>query len=216
MRAPRWFPLALGAVSLLAAFACGGGGGPSTTTVALYADPEMDGVVDVSGFIAFSPSRGVPTTGDYGASFRPDYFARQLYAFYLGPVPRSARIVRATLRIYQAHVVGEPYAKNGDVVVDLVDYFAEPGAESYDGQTLERDIGTLSTSPSLGWRSLDVTSQVAGNLAAGALWSQYRLRFWAFRSVPPDDENDFVYFTDAEDSGVGWNGEPPELVVEYE
>ena len=197
--------------------ACGGGGGdgPSTTTVTLVADPAYDGRVS-SGFIAFSPTSAIPWTGDMGASFHPTYFSRQLYAFDLSPLPVGARIVRATLRIYQADTMGTPYVKNGDVVVDHVNYFPDPGPDSYDGQNLQRDIGTLSTSPSLGWRSLDVTGRVANDFEGGRLWSQYRLRFWAERVVAPDDVNDCAYFSDAETSAIGVHGEQPQLVVEYE
>ena len=138
-------------------------------------------------------------------------------AFSLQSIPSDARVLRAELRIYQAAVTGDPYGKLGNVVVDHVDYIGRAGIDSYDGQNLCPDVGVISTNAVLETKTLDVTNQVQEDLAFGATWSQFRLRFWRPSILLlPDHENDCVYFSDAETSWPRAYGEPPMLYVEYE
>lgn len=204
-------------VAALILVACGGGGGgggdSTSRTIVLRSVRTLDGMVYSFGKVAFVGL--VPYTGDWGAVYTPTTRSRQLFAFSLEDLPPGARLTGAILQIDQIDVLGEPFAKLGDVVVDHVDYFATPGPDSYDGQNLQRRIGTLSTSAGLGVRSVDVTAQVANDWDAGRLWSQFRLRFYSELAVFVDDENDLVRFADAELLGTG-TGEAPALVVTYE
>jgi len=195
---------------------CGGGGGgaPETPSLTVIAAPEYDGVTSSGGFIAFRPETSAGLTGDLEESFHPGYKMRQIFAFHVGALPAGARVVRAVLRLSQERVEGAPYDKNGDVVVDHVDYIPDPGPDTYDGQNLTRDVGTLSSSASLGRRSLDVTMAVRNDLSAGRPWSQFRLRFYTPLILPYiDHANDYVVFTDAESYG---GGEKPMLQIFYE
>ena len=211
-------------LALLTLTACGGGGGggdgirrdlyfPAETAV-LESDPNLDGVVDYGGYYEPRAEGWAAHTGDLEETIRPGYDSRQLYAFFLGPVPVGARVFRAELRLYQVEVEGNPYRKNGNVVVDHVDYVADPGLASYDHQDLERRIGTLSTNAFLEVKTLDVTDAVRADVEARRTWAQFRLRFWKEVHHPILDlVNDYVCFTDAE----GLAGGPrPELVVTYQ
>ena len=202
---------------LVLAVACGGGGGGGDAeplSITVIAAPEYDGVTSSTGFIAFRPETSGGLTGDLEASFSPGFQMRQVFAFHLGGLPAGARVVRAELHLWQERAVGAPYDKNGNVIVDHVDYIPDPGPDTYDGQNLTRDIGTLSTSASIGRRSLDVTEAVRGDLTAGRPWSQFRLRFFSPIILPYiDHANDYVEFTDAEAYG---GGEQPLLRVYYE
>jgi hypothetical protein len=192
----------------------GGGGGTEVPSLTVIAAPEYDGVTSSGGFIAFRPEISSGLTGDLEDSFSPGFEMRQFFAFHLGALPAGARVVRAVLRLSQERVEGAPYDKNGNVVVDHVDYIPDPGPDTYDGQNLTRDIGTLSTSASLGRRSLVVTEAVRADLTAGRPWSQFHVRFYTPVILPYIDHvNDFVEFTDAEAYG---GGEQPTLQIFYE
>ncbi|MEW6332264.1 MAG: hypothetical protein AB1560_12475 [Pseudomonadota bacterium] len=156
-----------------------------------------------------------PATGDREAGFFGVGW-RQLYSFGIASIPASATITSATLRLHQCDVSGSPYALLGNVVVDHVSYgdTFDPFGGAYDGATVAFNIGTLSTSASLGNRTLNVTTRVQNDLAASRLHSQYRLRFSPF-DVNFDFADDFAQFTDAEDSpcaGTTTN-QPPQLAI---
>lgn len=210
----------LGLASALLLVACGGGGGVDddvdllVESVTLPSVAEFDGVVDVSGFLTFNPSACFSYTGDLEESYRPGYEGRQLYAFPLSPIPDGARIERAELQLHQRTVVGDPYGKNGVVVVDHVDYMPSPGPDSYDGQTLARAVGTLSTDEVLEVKTLDVTGCVTSCRDAAIGWAQFRLRFDSPVVLPIlDHVNDYVRFTDAEGASAATR---PQLVVWYQ
>lgn len=196
--------------------ACGGGGGGddggNTTTVRILADPDLDGFVSNAGYVDFNPSSAFPCTGDRDATMHSGYMSRQLYAFHIGGLEAS-RIVRATLRLYQDVVVGNPYGSWGDVVVDHVDYIDDPGLPTYNDQELIRRFGVLSVSPNLGARTLDVTGLVVRNLGEGSLYSQFRIRFWHDLPGFHDDVNDYAQFAYAENPN---SDKVPLLIVEYE
>ena len=199
---------------LLAACGGGGGGGDGTPSVTLIAAPEYDGLASTTGMVSFRPETAAPTTGDLEATYGPGYETRQLFAFHLGPLPAGVRVVRAELRLWQGVVEGAPYEKNGNVIVDHVDYIPDPGPNTYDGQDLSRDIGTLSTSAALGLRTLVVTEAVRADLVAGRPWSQFRLRFWQPIVLPIiDHANDYVRFVTAEGRVAG---DLPTLVIFHE
>ena len=198
-----------GAASLLDDLA-----GTRSETIEVVSEPTLDGRVATSGFLSFSPSTSVAFTGDMGDTYAPTYRSRQIFAFSMAALPAGARITSATLRVHQSHSFGTPYPKLGNVVVDLVDYVGDPGPQTYDEQTLVRNIGTISTSPALGLRTLDVTGSVESVLVAGSAWSQFRLRFYTPGFSIVDDINDYVRFADAEDSFDTHN--PPTLIIEYE
>lgn len=204
------------AVSLPLA-ACGAAGGMSTAGymyASLPSEPTLDGRVGVGGHVDLDGDPFVAYTGDRGGDIAPSYVSRQIYAFDVSRIPSGATIVSATLRLYQAHVEGNPYVNLGDVVVDHVDYVGRVGPDTYDGQSIARNIGTLSDSATEGYKALDVTARVANDLAAGRTWSQYRLRFYTPGFALYDDENDYANFVDGENDD--WIADaPPLLEVSY-
>lgn len=166
-----------------------------------------------------SSATGSPATGDKDSSnFGVGW--RQLYSFdiAIASILPATAITSATLRLYQCDVAGSPYGLSslGNVIVDHVNYgnIFDPFGSAYDGATAASNIGTLSTTASLGYRSLDVTTWAQNDLTASRVRSQYRLRFSLFDSNA-DFNDDFAQFADAEDSlcaGVATN-QPPQLAV---
>ena len=91
-----------------------------------------------------------------------------------------------------------------------MDYGTNLEATDYNAAALTSNIGTLSTDTSLEYKMLSVTASVASDILASRLQSQYRLRFSDENSINFD--NDYVQFTDAEDSCCAAN-QPPQLVI---
>jgi hypothetical protein len=119
--------------------------------------------------------------------------------------------VSASLRLYQAQVTGQPFSDLGSVAVDHVNYGASLTSSDYLGGTLTSNIGTLSDTTASGYKVMDVGSRVSADLTAARLRSQYRLRFRPLESNT-DGGDDYVQFTDAEDSCCSVN-QPPQLVI---
>jgi hypothetical protein len=94
--------------------------------------------------------------------------------------------------------------------VDHVNYGTILDTADYNTVPLAQNIGTLSTDAIQGYRTLNVTTNVANDIFAPRLRSQYRLRFSNENSINAQD--DYVQFTDAEDSCCGVN-KPPQLVI---
>jgi len=185
------------------------------TPILIGSTGDLDGYVR-SDF--FASASGSPATGDKESNFSLISVGwRQLYSFDIASIPTSATITSATLRLYQCDVQGSPYSLTslGNVVVDHVNYGGtfDPSGSAYNGG-VALNIGTLSTTASLGYSSLSITNQVENDLTASRVRSQYRTRF-SVLDADSDGNDDFVQFTDAEDSlcaGATTN-QPPQLAV---
>jgi DNA-binding beta-propeller fold protein YncE len=196
----------------------------STSPWGIYVDvtPVVIGSTrDLDGYArsdSFASASGSPATGDKESdlSFLSVGW-RQLYSFDIASIPTSSAITSATLRLYQCDVQGSPYGLTnlGNVIVDHVNFGGtiDPSGSAYDGG-LALNIGTLSTTASLGYRSLNVITSVQNDLTTLRVRSQYRLRF-SVLDTNSNGNDDFAQFTDAEDSlCVGaTTDQPPQLTV---
>ncbi len=188
---------------------CKSPAGPSTS-VTLTSEAAIDGWVQSDG-VAVSASGG-PSVGDFDAS-NPGVGYREFYSFDLSTVPAGSTIDSAALQIYQALVVGQPYTVLGNVIVDHVNIGSSLDASDYAAAPIASNIGTISTNTTVEYKTLEVRTSLVANLAAGRTKSQYRIRF-SNRDSNNDGKNDYVAFTDAEDSCCAVN-KPPQLVVMY-
>jgi len=148
-----------------------------------------------------------PTAGDNAVGNSPD---RGFYSFEIQSIPAGATIVSATLRAYQTSVIGDPYTTLGNVIVDHLDYGAALNASAFDAAALASNIGTLSSTPTLEYKALDVTASVVADRAAARARSQFRLRFSPLE-LGPGFANRLAVF----DVGTGAGANPPQLVVVY-
>lgn len=209
-------PFCLLAPSLSAALllvACGGGGGsgPATgtgvqKTLFFPSAAALDGHVD--GFGGIGLGAVGPQTGDTGPTD-----TRQILSFDHSAIPAGAAIESAVLQIVQANVIGAPFATLGTVQVDHVDYGTTPGAATYAGQTLTAAVGTLSTTPALGGRQLDVVALVRADRLAGRTRTQLRLQFTTANDG--DAFTDAVQFADAEGSCCTPSPAAPGILVTW-
>ena len=126
-------------------------------------------------------------------------------------------VVSATLKIYDAYSWENPYVGTGNLMADHVNFGdgLDGNQADFSGNTLAGNIGTVSTSSSIGYKpsntGLDVTQYVQNDLDAGRTISQFRFKF--AQEPPTVGDGGFVYFNDGEDNlDVGYK---PTLTVEY-
>jgi hypothetical protein len=202
--------LSLSAVITAFAAACANNPAGPSTKVTLNSTSSLDGWAQSNGVA--SASSGGPVVGDEDNQ-TPGVGYRQFYSFDISTIPAGAHIVSATLRLYQAIVVGSPYTKLGNVIVDRVDLGSALDPADYNAAALNANIGILSTTATIEYKTMDVTAAVQADLGATRGKSQFRLRF-SLKDSNNDGVRDLAQFTDAEDSCCAVS-KPPELVIEY-
>lgn len=147
--------------------------------------------------------------GDEGNSVR----IRSFFSFPISSLFNKT-IVSATLRLYQSSTVdGAPYTDLGNVIVDHIDLGESLDNSDYNKTAMTSNIGTLSSSPSEGFKTLDVSTYVNSDVSAGRQGSQFRLKFSPNESNN-DNGNDNVAFGTYEEILVP-AGSKAQLVVTY-
>lgn len=163
---------------------------------------NVDGYIDSEGDITYNASNKV---GD-----QPDNtFMYILVGFDISGI--HSTVVSATLRLYQLSVGGSPYTNLGNLVADHVDFGTSIDGADFTGGTLTSNIGEISTSATLGWKTMDVTTYVQRDLDRGVTSSQFRLRFT--KNTDSDGDVDLSDFESAEN--FGGTKSYPQLVVTY-
>lgn len=139
---------------------------------------------------------------------------RGTLGFDLTKIPSGASVTQATLSVTQCQVGGDPFGALGALVVDHIDLTRGLTDAAFSGGTLEANIGTLSSTPAIGARTLDLTAQVQADMAAHRRVTGYRLRF-STRDTNNDSVSDFVQLALSRDSFC--TGRPePKLHVTYD
>ena len=185
------------------------------TPIVIGSTAGLDGyVLDDSSSVNTDPVGGGPKTGDMEGFLTPRLVARQFYSFELAGIPSTVSVRSATLRLHQANVEGSPYGTGnlGSVIVDHVNYGTSLQSADYNAISLTQNIGTLSADATQAYKTLNVATSVANDILVSRLRSQYRLRFSNENSINAQD--DYVQFTDAEDSCCGVN-KPPQLLITF-
>jgi|GEM_PF-1689267 len=119
--------------------------------------------------------------------------ARGFISFDVSTIPPGSTVKTALLRMYQAGVNFTPYVDLGSVAADHLMYGSSLGAEAFEASSLQADIGTLCSSADLGWKELDVTAAVQGDIDRGRAFAQFRLRFTP-RETDGDGDSDQAVF----------------------
>lgn len=125
-----------------------------------------------------------------------------LCSFDLPAIPAGAEILSATLRAYQESAPSN-FDDNGTIVADHLVYgFLDEDDD--DSPALSSAFGTLSTNPTVEYKTLEVAAQVRADIEASRFRSQFRLRFTHFAEL-----GGTVTFS----GPAGPN--PPQLVIVY-
>ena len=230
MNHPIWSTCLLFAlVSLLTVMACNGDddptvserGVPSFFDLTLFGIPALEGLVtdevglDETGedeprtFKTLEPSAGL----EYGPQEGRLVISRGIYTFDLSKIAPGSPIESARLFLFQNFVEGRPYQFMEEIVVDHIDtsMFEELEPPLFNDFTLESNIGTISEDRRLGFKMLDVTSQVQADSDAGRDTSSFRLRGLKEQLFQLEGD-DQAFFTDS----LNDLGFVPEMDVVYE
>lgn len=157
----------------------------------LYSIPELDGSITHSpGLSYFGIGTNSPygIVGDYYSNILWDYFFnRSFFAFELPIIPEGYFLALSHIYIYQFTSEGNGIVGNYPIF-DMSSGTFEPPCliEHLDyGYTLDETdfflsplhfIGTISDTPEVGWRSIEVTEFVLDDIENERPFTQYRLR----------------------------------------
>jgi len=177
---------------------------PATETKTISSTASMDGFQSSNG-------GGNPAI-EIRAGRNVNLVMRGFANFDLPAELTGKTIEKATLRLYQTKVIGNPYSVGSTLKVDHLDYGSSFENADYSVASLSSSFGTLTSNAAVEWKDLDVTDQVKTDLSAGRTHSQYRLHF-AIETIGGDVTGDFAYFESAEN--YGGTGNTPQLVVKY-
>lgn len=162
----------------------------------IYCYPDLDGVIQSYEYnpdTFFTYINGLYLiTGDDDNNQTASISFRSYLSFDISSLKQSD-IVNAILQVYQEQSFGDgvlgayPVLKlNGDTTYCTVSHIVYGDSlqgihwfagDEGDSLTLESNIGYISTTPDVGFRSLDVTDQVKEDILAQRKHSQYRLAF---------------------------------------
>lgn len=177
---------------------------PKIITKTLSSDSSLDG---------FQSSNGGGNKGlDIRAGRNVNLVTRGFISFDLSSIPDGATVTRATLRLYQAKITGDPYGFGGALKLDHLNFGDSLENSDYALAALLANFTTLTNNAVVEWKDADVTEQVKDDLADNRTRSQYRVHFTT-ENTGGNLTGDFTYFESQDDSEG--TGKTPQLVVEY-
>ena len=142
---------------------------------------------------------------------------RGFIGFNLDSLPKGISIQQATLTATQCAVSNFPFDNLGNVVVQHVSYPVPLDTTPFFIAPLDSTVDTLSSTTTLGARTIIVTSSVTADIAASRSSSQYRLSMSSV-DLNADGNSDYVAF--AADSAhttdcKPTSGQQPKLIILY-
>jgi len=137
---------------------------------------------------------------------------RGFVSFDLTSLPSGITIEKATLKLFQTSITGNPYGIGGNFLIDHLDYGDSLENDDYNRASLSSNIGTLSSNANLEWKELEVTDRVKDDLNNSRTRSQFRLHFTT-ENIGGDVTGDFANF-ESGDNSTG-TGNLPQLVIRF-
>jgi len=159
-----------------------------------------------------SSNNGGNATLEIRAGRNVNLVTRGFVSFDLSDIPSGATITEASLRLYQAKIIGNPYGAGGSLKVDHLTYGDSLDNEDYGAAALSSSFITLTNNASIEWKDAVVTDRVKDDIANGRSRSQFRIHFQT-ENTGGDVTGDFAYFEAAENNMA--TGNTPQLVIKY-
>jgi hypothetical protein len=181
---------------------------PSTTTVTLKGQADLDGYV-IGGQGAFASDE--IRVGNISPA--EEWVCRGFLSFGLVEIPANASIQSVELRFFQVSIVGEPYARLGDLLLKHVDYGPSLDISDFDVTELGSAVLRSVTVPGT-WYTVSaaaLSSWLDQDRSAGRSWTQLRLQFTTEKDG--DVLADYIR-VESGDNSLG-TGNVPELIVTY-
>jgi len=177
---------------------------PKILSKTLSGDKNLDGFQSSNG--------GGNLTLDIRAGRNVNLVTRGFVSFDISTLPKTSTITEATLRLYQAKTIGNPYGAGGNLMVDHSNFGDSLENADYGVAALLSSFATLSINAAVEWKEVDVTSRVKDDLGSGRSLSQFRIHFTG-ENTGGDVTGDFVYIESADNSEG--TGNSPELIIKY-
>lgn len=173
-------------------------------TMILKSLPKTDGFI--------TSDRAVTNANDIRIGDNGQSVMRGFVSFDLSPLPQGVQIGKATVRLYQAKVVENPFSIHGSLQIDYLTYGETLDADDYGLSALSLSFAAINQSKTEGWKEVDVTSKVKEDLANARSLSQFRIHF-TNETVSNEKKENYVSFESAENANK--TGNTPQLVVSY-
>jgi hypothetical protein len=136
---------------------------------------------------------------------------RGFVSFPLNRIPANAVVKKATLRLYQIKIEGNPISSMGGLFVDHLFYGNVLDDTDYAMPALLASAFEIQRSRNSGWKETEVTSALVNDISLGRGVTQFRIHFE--QEVRSKEGSDYVYFESGEATSGGMNA--PELFIEY-
>ena len=177
---------------------------PKIKTITLQSKDSLDGYLSSDGRIQ--------SGSNIRAGRNTNLTTRGFVSFDLDTIPQGVTIFSATLRLYQAEGVGDPYGVGGNLKIDHLNYGGSLDESDFNIAPILTSFATLSSVPTVEWKEADVSNALKNDIFTQRSKSQYRIHFTNEEKggVPTGD---FVYFESSEDTYQ--SGFTPQLVVKY-
>jgi len=160
-----------------------------------------------------SSNNGGNNSLDIRAGRNSNLVTRGFVTFAIDGIPSNAQVKSATLRLYQAKVIGDPYTSGGALKIDHLTYGDSLDSTDYGLPALTSNIQTLTTNKVIEWKDADVTDEFKNDLSNTRSTSQFRIHFTT-EGLGGDITGDFAYF-DSANSYSDNSGHSPQLVIKY-
>lgn len=161
-----------------------------------------------------SSNNGGNSTLDVRVGRNSNLVTRGFISFDITSIPAGAVVTEVTLRLYQAKIIGSPFASGGTLKIDHLTYGDSLDSSDYGLAALSSSFATVTSNPTLEWKDVVVTDRVKNDLSNARGTSQFRIHFTS--EVTGGDvtgDGDFAYFESADNSEG--TGNAPQLVVKY-
>lgn len=152
------------------------------------------------------------TTAEIKVGRNNSGISRGFISFDITQIPFGSTVDKTTLRIYQSGTTGNPYSIGGEIKIDHLNYGSTFESSDYGTSSISSSFSTISGNASAGWREVEVTQNIKGDLTAGRVRSQFRLHY-AVEQVGGSSSGDYALFESGENA-VETNN-VPQLVVLY-
>jgi hypothetical protein len=183
---------------------------PSPTPVPLIKTKILTSSASLDGFR--SSNSGGNSSLEIRAGRNSTLVTRGFISFDLDELPDNADIQSASIKLYQAKIIGNPYIAGGALKIDHLTYGDGLDASDYASPALSTNFANVTNSVTLEWKETDVTARLKDDIANARSVSQYRIHFQT-EVTGGDVTGDFVYLESA-DNNLG-SGNSPQLVVKY-
>lgn len=170
----------------------------------------LKSVGKIDGYI--TSDRAVTTTNDIRVGDNGQSALRGFVSFDLSTLPQGVKIGKATMRLYQSKVEGNPFSSHGALKIDYLTYGETLEATDYGQSALSLSFATIPQSTTEGWKEIDVTAKVKEDLTNARSLSQFRIHF-TNETVGSEKKENYVSFESAENTNK--TGDTPQLVVSY-